>query len=66
VTGLGELSPNCLLWAEFLIAEVAQNFWLLFSTVTVMYYFLPKNGWATFWATFSQTHLVTLPVGTQS
>jgi hypothetical protein len=25
-----------------------------------MYLFLQKMGWATFWVTFSQTHLVTL------
>jgi hypothetical protein len=32
-----------------------------FSTVRAMRQFCPKLDWATFWATFSQTHLVTLP-----
>jgi hypothetical protein len=42
----------------------ASNVWLLLlSPVKVMYSFWPKMGWATFWAIFLQTHLVTL-VGT--
>jgi hypothetical protein len=40
--------------------EVAHLFELLSSTVKVMYKFRPKMGWATFWATFLHTHLVTL------
>jgi hypothetical protein len=42
------------------IAEVSQIFELLFTTVPVIVLIWTKNGCATFWATFSQTHLVTL------
>jgi hypothetical protein len=42
------------------IAEVSQIFGLLFTTVPVIVLIWTKNGCATFWATFSQTHLVTL------
>jgi hypothetical protein len=49
VNRLGELSP---FWS-FFITGVAKA---TFSTVKV----LQKLGWATFWAIFSQTHLVTL------
>jgi hypothetical protein len=45
------------------ITEIAQTICLLFSTVKALYYFPPKMDWATCWATFSQTHLVTLLVG---
>jgi hypothetical protein len=52
---------NFLRWAVFLkITEVSQIFGLLFTTVPVVYYSGQKIGWATFWATFSQTHLVSL------
>jgi hypothetical protein len=44
------------------ITELAQLIGLFFSTVKVMHYFLLENERATFWATFSQTHLVTLAV----
>jgi hypothetical protein len=43
------------------ITEVAQILRTLFSVEKVMYYFWQKNGWATIWAKFSQTLLVTLP-----
>jgi hypothetical protein len=39
---------------------VAQIFGLLFPSRPVMYLFWQKMGWATFWAIFSQTDLVTL------
>jgi hypothetical protein len=48
------------LWAVFLITEVAQNLGLLTSTEKRSVLILTKMGWATFWAKFSQTHLVTL------
>jgi hypothetical protein len=49
---------KCLLWAGFSkITEVANIFWLLFPRYALS---LTKMGWATFWATFSQTHLVTV------
>jgi hypothetical protein len=35
-------------------------FGLLFSNVKVMHIFLQNMCWATFWAIFLQTHLVTL------
>jgi hypothetical protein len=37
------------------------NFWATFSLVKVVRQILTKNGLDTFWAIFSQTHLVTLP-----
>jgi hypothetical protein len=39
----------------------STNNWDTFSTVTDMWKFSQKMDWATFWATFSKTHLVTLP-----
>jgi hypothetical protein len=42
------------------ITEVSQIFGLVFTTVKVMYKFGQKVVWATVWAIFSQTHLVTL------
>jgi hypothetical protein len=43
------------------IAEVVHIFGLLYSTVKFTYALLDtKKGWATFWAKFLQTHLVTL------
>jgi hypothetical protein len=51
----------CLLWAVFKKNHRSSaNFGLLFSIVRVMYTFFTKMGWATFWAIFLQTHLVTL------
>jgi hypothetical protein len=51
-TGWGKVSK--------IIEVCSANFWALFSTVPVMYSFGQKIGWATFLATFTQTHLVTL------
>jgi hypothetical protein len=45
-------------WFENYI--ISANFWANFTVIPVMYYFLQKMALATFWATFSQTHLVTL------
>jgi hypothetical protein len=42
------------------ITELAQLRLIRFSTDKVMYYFRQNMGWATYWATSSQTHLVTL------
>jgi hypothetical protein len=42
------------------MAELAQIFGLPYSDVKIMHLYLQKNGWATFWATFSKAHLVTL------
>jgi hypothetical protein len=63
VTRLGELSPIGWLftWGSFLqIIEIAQIIGLLISTVKVTFKLWLKTAWATFWAIFSQTHLVTL------
>jgi hypothetical protein len=52
---------DCFLRVVFLkIAEMAQIFGLLCSTVNVTYHFGQNLSWATFWAIFSQTHLATL------
>jgi hypothetical protein len=63
VTRLGDFSPVgwfCLDWVGFSkITELAQIYALLFPNVPAMYLCF-KKGWATFGATFSQTHLVTL------
>jgi hypothetical protein len=45
------------------MAELAQIFGLPYSKLKIMYLFWQKIGWATFWANFSQTHLVTLMSG---
>jgi hypothetical protein len=63
VTGLGEFSPNgCLLTLcrGFLIAQVTNIFGLLFSTVSIMHLFWPKNVFGYILNVFSQTRLVTL------
>jgi hypothetical protein len=44
--------------------ETATSIRLLFSTVKSYVLIFTKMDWATFWATFSQTHVVTLQ-GTQ-
>jgi hypothetical protein len=65
VTRLGEFSPIRRLFslASLLkIKEVAQILGPRFSAVPVMFQIWQKFDWATFWATFSQYHLVTLPV----
>jgi hypothetical protein len=47
--------------ASLKITEVAQLFGLLFSTLKVkQVLILTKITWATFWAFFSKTYLVTL------
>jgi hypothetical protein len=43
------------------MTEVAHIFGPRYSTVKFMREFGQKMGWATFWANFSQTPLVTLP-----
>jgi uncharacterized membrane protein len=42
------------------ITEEAKIWCYFFPSVKVMCSVLPKMGWASFWAKFSQTHLVTL------
>jgi hypothetical protein len=42
------------------ITEAAQNFGLLFPHSSGFISILTKMAWATFWATFSPTHPVTL------
>jgi hypothetical protein len=44
----------------FRITEEGEMFWLLFASVKFLHLFGQNMGWATFWAIFSQTHLVTL------
>jgi hypothetical protein len=47
--------------ASFLkITEVAHKFVLIFFDSDVYALMFTKKGWATFWAIFSLTHLVTL------
>jgi hypothetical protein len=61
VTRLGESSLIRRLFTLGTLMEntvVAQKFDYFFQGSTLV---LAKNGWATFWAIFSQTHLVTLP-----
>jgi hypothetical protein len=64
VTRLGDFSPNG--WSFMYSGQwfenyiISANFWANFTVIPVMYYFLQKMALATFWATFSQTHLVTL------
>jgi hypothetical protein len=62
---LDEFSPigRLLTLGSFVkISEIAQIILLLVSTVKVAYYFSQEMDWAIFWATFSQSQLVTLPV----
>jgi hypothetical protein len=42
------------------IVEVVKLSGVLFSMLKVLCSVWQKMGWATFWAIFSQTHLVTL------
>jgi hypothetical protein len=46
----------------FFIKEEAKHFWLLSSKAKVTHVLIltEKTGWATFWASFSQTRHVTL------
>jgi hypothetical protein len=51
----------CFLWIVFLKnTKVVKTFRLLLYTAKSYILILTKMGWATFWAIFSQTHLVTL------
>jgi hypothetical protein len=62
-TRLGEFSPNGRLFtlgSGLKITEVARISGLLFFHGTSYVSISTKKCWATFWATFSQTHLVTL------
>jgi hypothetical protein len=54
-------------WAIVYFGQCFENYqrstnsWATFSTVPTKYVlFLQITGWATFWATFSESHLVTL------
>jgi hypothetical protein len=63
VTRLDEFCPNGSLFtlgSGLKITEVAHILELLFSTSPECIALGKKTGWATFWATFSRTHLVTL------
>jgi hypothetical protein len=63
VTGLDEFSPNGWLFtlgSGLKITEVAPISGQLFPRYRLCINFDNKIGWATFGATFSQTHLVTL------
>jgi hypothetical protein len=63
VTRLGDFSPIGRLFSLGSVLKIklaAKMFGLLLPTVPVMYYFRRIIGWATFWATFSQSHLVTM------
>jgi hypothetical protein len=63
VTRFGEFSPVGLSFTRAVfwkIREVANIFGLLFSSAKFMHLVFTKRGWDTFWAIFSQTHLVTL------
>jgi hypothetical protein len=42
------------------ITEIASITGQFSPTVKALYLFAQEMDWATFWATFSQTHLVTL------
>jgi hypothetical protein len=43
------------------ILDTSAIFGSLFPTIKITHVLiLTRNGWATFWAIFSQTHLVTL------
>jgi hypothetical protein len=48
------------LGSYFRITEVSNRFGLLYSVDKLKNKFWQKIGWATFWAIFSLTHLVTL------
>jgi hypothetical protein len=60
---LGEFSPVGRLFTLDSFCEQFRNSTnngATFSTVKVVYQFSQEMDWAKFWATFSQTHLVTL------
>jgi hypothetical protein len=63
VTRLGELPPIgqlVTLVSVLKITKLNPNFWLLFSTVPVMYKLGLMFDWATVWETFSHAHLVSM------
>jgi hypothetical protein len=63
VTRLGEFSPIVSLFSLGSFFEKFRSRLLIFSTVShgkSCGLILAKNAWAVFWASFSQTHLVTL------
>jgi hypothetical protein len=64
VTRLGEFSPfwRWFIWGSVMkITEEAHIFVAPLSTVHTSYVlFLQITDWATFWATFSETRLITL------
>jgi hypothetical protein len=63
VTRTGEFSPNGWLFALgscMKIREVDHIFWPLYSAARYMHRFWQIVVWATFWVSFSHTHLVTL------
>jgi hypothetical protein len=69
VTRLGEFSPDgrpFTLGSFIKITKVAQNIELLFSLSLDYVLIMTKICWATFWAIFPHTHLVTLPLGCHS
>jgi hypothetical protein len=47
-------------WQFFKNYRRRANFWTTFTRHTSDEFILATMGWATFWATFSQTHLVAL------
>jgi hypothetical protein len=53
---------NCLLLAVFLNYRSSSNVWAIFPQGKKLCNFNKIIVWATFWATFSQAHLVTLSV----
>jgi hypothetical protein len=58
------LLGDCLHWFCLLKITKVDQFWLILSRKGYVIIWT-KEGWATFLAMFSQTHLVTLAVGTQ-
>jgi hypothetical protein len=59
---------DCLLWAVTLITEeplIIVQLHIFHGSVYALFV-NPKMGWATFWAIFSQTHLVTLLGGKET
>jgi hypothetical protein len=57
---IGQISDYWSFWAVFLITEEAPICWASFFHGTSYVLILAKKIWATSWATFSPTHLVTL------
>jgi hypothetical protein len=61
-TGLAEFSKIGRLFGQVFFNYIGcHNWWsYFFPKAKLSYHFWQKAGWAQFWATFSQTHLVTL------